>query len=121
PTVIRNAGLGAGSTCARIGSISAPYINITAHIWQPLPLLIFGSLALIGGILSLVLPETLNKKLPETIEEGELFGQKTKKKLTEDTIETEILSSTISEKVEKNENDETRTSLLSDNPSPNEK
>ncbi|KAF7277417.1 hypothetical protein GWI33_007518, partial [Rhynchophorus ferrugineus] len=91
------------------------------HIWQPLPLLIFGSLALIGGILSLVLPETLNKKLPETIEEGELFGQKIKKKLTEDTIETEILSATISEKVEKNENDETRTSLLSDNPSPNEK
>lgn len=28
PTVIRNAGLGAGSTCARIGSIMAPYINI---------------------------------------------------------------------------------------------
>lgn len=25
--------------------------------------------------MSLVLPETLNKRLPETIEEGELFGQ----------------------------------------------
>ncbi|KAJ8949971.1 hypothetical protein NQ318_002379 [Aromia moschata] len=76
PTVIRNAGLGAGSTCARLGSIIAPYINITTHVWTPLPLLIFGSLSFIGGILSLVLPETLNKKLPETMEEGEEFGRK---------------------------------------------
>lgn len=28
PTVIRNAGLGAGSTCARVGSVMAPYINV---------------------------------------------------------------------------------------------
>nr|CAH7722372.1 unnamed protein product [Callosobruchus chinensis] len=75
PTVIRNAGLGAGSTCARLGSIIAPYINILTHVWKPLPLLIFGSLSLLGGIISLVLPETLNKKLPETIEEGEAFGK----------------------------------------------
>ncbi|KAG5876061.1 hypothetical protein JTB14_016803 [Gonioctena quinquepunctata] len=76
PTVIRNAGIGAGSTCARIGSIVAPYMNILTHVWQPLPLLIYGSLTLAGGILSLVLPETLNKKLPETIEEGEAFGKR---------------------------------------------
>lgn len=79
PTVIRNAGLGAGSTFARFGSILAPYMNALAHIWQPLPLLVFGTCALIGGAISMVLPETLNKKLPETMEEGELFGKKTKK------------------------------------------
>lgn len=75
PTVIRNAGLGASSTCARIGSIVAPYINIMTKFWTPLPLIIFGALSLIGGILSLLLPETLNRKLPETIEEGEQFGK----------------------------------------------
>ncbi|XP_044756000.1 organic cation transporter protein isoform X2 [Coccinella septempunctata] len=75
PTVIRNAGLGACSTCARVGSVLAPYINVLNKIWQPLPLVIFGIITLIGGVLSLLLPETLNKKLPETMEEGESFGQ----------------------------------------------
>ncbi|XP_019865363.1 organic cation transporter protein isoform X2 [Aethina tumida] len=75
PTVIRNAGLGAGSTCARLGSIIAPFFNILSKIWIPMPLIIYGLLAFTGGVLSLTLPETLNKQLPETIEEGEAFGK----------------------------------------------
>jgi len=34
-----------------------------------MPLIIYGSLALLVGAWSLVLPETLNKKLPDTIED----------------------------------------------------
>lgn len=41
-----------------------------------MPLVIFGALSFVCGLLSLLLPETLNKKLPETIEEGECFGKK---------------------------------------------
>lgn len=74
PTVIRNAGLGASSSAARMGSILAPVINILSEVWKPFPLIIFGALALSGGCLSLLLPETLNKKLPETIADGEQFG-----------------------------------------------
>lgn len=88
PTVVRNAGLGAGSTMARFGSILAPYINALSHVWVPLPLLVFGSASLVGGLMSLVLPETLNKKLPETMEEGELFGKKKRKKEIEIDFET---------------------------------
>ncbi|GJQ67658.1 Orct [Trypoxylus dichotomus] len=76
PTIIRNAGLGAGSTSARIGSVLAPIINIMSEFWTPLPLIVYGCLTFAGGCLSLLLPETLNKELPETIEEGEKFGRK---------------------------------------------
>lgn len=79
PTPVRNVGLGASSMMARFGGILAPYINILGDIWRPFPLVVFGVLAFISGLLSLYLPETLNKKLPETIEEGERFGKKTHK------------------------------------------
>lgn len=75
PTIIRNAGLGAGSTSARVGSVLAPIINIMAEFWTPLPLIVYGCLTLAAGCLSLVLPETLNQELPETIEDGENFGK----------------------------------------------
>lgn len=61
---------------ARIGGVLAPYVNILTEYWTPLPLVVFGALSFICGLLSLLLPETLNKKLPETIEEGERFGKK---------------------------------------------
>ena len=76
PTVIRNVGVGASSLCARIGGIICPYINLLMNYWKPLPLIIYGVLAFTGGLLALILPETLNKELPETIEDGENFGKK---------------------------------------------
>ncbi|XP_058450277.1 organic cation transporter protein [Malaya genurostris] len=75
PTVIRNVALGAASTSARVGGILAPYFNLLGDYWQPLPLLIFGAMSFAGGLLSLLLPETHNQKLPETIADGENFGK----------------------------------------------
>lgn len=40
-----------------------------------LPLIIMGSISVIGGLTSLRLPETLHYRLPQTIEEGEEFGK----------------------------------------------
>jgi len=75
PTVVRNIGLGVCSMCARVGGILCPYINMLADVWTPIPLIIYGLLALSGGLLALLLPETLGKKLPDTIQEGEDSGK----------------------------------------------
>lgn len=91
PTPVRNVGLGASSMMARIGGILAPYINALSAIWPPFPLLVFGIMAFISGMLSLYLPETLNKKLPETIEEGEHFGKKVKKRIDLENADAEDL------------------------------
>ncbi len=39
-----------------------------------LPLVIMGTLSVIGGVVALFLPETLGQHLPNTLEEGEAFG-----------------------------------------------
>lgn len=109
PTPVRNVGLGASSMMARIGGILAPYINALASKWAPFPLLIFGTLSFISGLLSLYLPETLNKKLPETIEEGEHFGKKPKKRTDLENADAEDLKklNTIGDAViTKNGNDQ---------------
>ncbi|KAH8312750.1 hypothetical protein KR044_012635 [Drosophila immigrans] len=80
PTVVRNVGLGASSMVARVGGILAPYLNLLGEIWRPLPLVICGALSFTAGLLSLLLPETLNKPMPETIEDGENFGKAKKEK-----------------------------------------
>ena len=82
----RNVGMGASSMSARLGGILCPYINMLSDLWTPLPLIIYGGLALAGGLLTLLLPETLGKKLPETIRDGETFGlSKQQEKLQEET------------------------------------
>ncbi|OAD53882.1 Organic cation transporter protein [Eufriesea mexicana] len=92
PTVIRNVGLGASSTFARIGGVIAPYVIHLSKIWMPLPFVIFGSCVLFGGAMSLLLPETLNKKLPETIQDGELFGKKSSEKKKKQQLDVEQLN-----------------------------
>lgn len=64
PTSIRNTAVGMASMIARIGGIAAPFLVGLAH---PFPLVIMGSSSLLGGLLAILLPETLGAPLPETL------------------------------------------------------
>ena len=72
PTAVRNLALGGCSMVSGVGTTIAPYFgNPLNSIWTPLPNIIIGGFALVGGILTLFLPETLGSKIPDTIEESE--------------------------------------------------
>lgn len=76
PTLIRSGGVGTLSTFSRFGALLAPFVPLLSTIYDFLPLLLFGVVAFISGVLATFLPETLNKKLPNTIEEAENIGNK---------------------------------------------
>ena len=42
---------------------------VTGKFGKGLPLLVFGSLSVVAGLLAIILPETLGKDLTETIQE----------------------------------------------------
>ncbi|GBM01740.1 Organic cation transporter protein [Araneus ventricosus] len=76
PTVVRNITIGSCSVSARIGSILAPFVRELGKATHPVvPNLLYGLLALTSGLLGLLLPETRDQALPDTLEEGENFGE----------------------------------------------
>ncbi|KAL8589119.1 hypothetical protein ACOMHN_017282 [Nucella lapillus] len=69
PTVIRNQAMGMSSVFENIGSISAPFIVLAAKSVPEVPLVVFGVLTGAGACLTLLLPETHNRPLPQTVHE----------------------------------------------------
>lgn len=49
----------------------APLVKITGELQPSIPNIIFGTVAILGGSAAIFLPETLNRPLPETIEDVE--------------------------------------------------
>ena len=75
PTSIRTSMLGACSTIARIGGVFAPWVAVylpdQGSFDKDTPLYIFGLSSVAGGLMALLLPETLGFFLPNTFEDVE--------------------------------------------------
>ncbi|CAD5117723.1 DgyrCDS6470 [Dimorphilus gyrociliatus] len=71
PTTLRSQGIGIASVGGRAGNIVAPFSSYVVKVIPWLPGVIFGGMSLVAAVLTLFLPETLNRPLPQTIEEVE--------------------------------------------------
>ena len=78
PTPIRSTVMGLGAIGHGIGGFLGLLIETLALIWDPLPLLVIGSFAILATLLCFFIPETKDEPLPETIEDAIKIGQKLK-------------------------------------------
>ncbi|KAG9476522.1 hypothetical protein GDO78_003194 [Eleutherodactylus coqui] len=70
PTIIRQNGVGLCSMTARVAGIIAPLIILLDRYHSAIPMAIYGSGPIIGGLLCFLLPETLNKDLQDHAQEA---------------------------------------------------
>lgn len=70
PTELRLSLFGLSSIIGRTGSIVAPQtVLLQQYVSRHAPVLLFGAISLIAGVLSTFFPETYCKKLPDTVNE----------------------------------------------------
>lgn len=95
PTSVRSAALGTNSMCGRVGAIISPYIASLQTYGMWIPLMIFGLNSMISGLLILMLPDTMGRELPETINDALKLGKvivnpdEDREVVTHITVETE--------------------------------
>ncbi|CAN7939731.1 unnamed protein product [Ixodes hexagonus] len=73
PTTARSFGFACCLTCSRCGAMLAPFLRDLGEATNPVvvPPLVLAALCLLSAGLTLLLPETLNKPLPDTFLEAE--------------------------------------------------
>ncbi|XP_047106772.1 organic cation transporter protein-like [Schistocerca piceifrons] len=74
PTVVRAQGVALIHIMGYVATLISPFVVYLAVVSPVLPLIVLGAIGVVGGALSLYLPETLDKELPQTLRDGEQFG-----------------------------------------------
>lgn len=74
PTVVRSSGVGLGSMCASVSGALTPLVSLLDTLNPKIPTIIFGFVALLSGFSTFLLPETIGRNLPQSLEDGENFG-----------------------------------------------
>ncbi|EDV98608.1 organic cation transporter-like protein [Drosophila grimshawi] len=77
PTSVRGRALSNIHVVGLASNFLVFYVIYLAKFYKPLPSIFISSLMFLGASLCLMLPETLNKKLPENLAEAESFAMKT--------------------------------------------
>ncbi|RWS22110.1 organic cation transporter protein-like protein, partial [Leptotrombidium deliense] len=81
PTSFRQIGVGSCSLAARVGSVIAPFVKeLSAFTHPSVTMLAFGTLGTVNALLALILPETKDVEIPDTIKETKNM-EKSKKKI----------------------------------------
>ncbi|OXA60155.1 organic cation transporter protein [Folsomia candida] len=75
PTMVRNSALGLCTMSSRLAGTLVPQITLLNSIDKSIPSLVFGGIAVCASFAFLFLPETLNKELPQTLEDGENYNK----------------------------------------------
>lgn len=75
PTVVRNSAMGLGSMSARLSGALTPLITLLDSFDPTIPAVIFGVIALLSGVGVMLLPETMDQPMPQSIADGENFGK----------------------------------------------
>ncbi|NXG04194.1 S22AD protein, partial [Sakesphorus luctuosus] len=65
PTVVRQTGVGLCSMSARVAGVLAPLVRLLGQYHPAIPMAIFGSAPVLGGLLCVLLPETCGTDLPD--------------------------------------------------------
>ena len=78
PTCVRQSGLGLATLISQMICIGGPYVIYLGATDLKLPYAVMFLVCIAGFVATLFLPETLDRKLPETIEEASSFGVKDK-------------------------------------------
>ncbi|XP_051624329.1 solute carrier family 22 member 13-like [Manacus candei] len=71
PTVVRQTGVGLCSMSARAAGILAPLVRLLGQYHEAIPMAIFGSAPVLGGLLCVLLPETRGTELLDDMEDGQ--------------------------------------------------
>uniref|UniRef100_A0A8C8BJM7 Solute carrier family 22 member 7 n=1 Tax=Otus sunia TaxID=257818 RepID=A0A8C8BJM7_9STRI len=88
PTILRQNGMGYTSFVARLGGALAPLVFLLDEVWRSLPEVTYCAVAVCCGSVAFLLPETLNVRLPEGIEDIEKPAKSTCRNLTENGTTT---------------------------------
>ncbi|KAI5075434.1 hypothetical protein GOP47_0009510 [Adiantum capillus-veneris] len=67
PTEVRNVAIGLASQAAQVGAVSAPLVAAAAKIHEWIPFVVFSGMTIIASCLACYLPETLEKRMHETM------------------------------------------------------